>query len=139
MFILPKNELINQAKRHNEITKGTLPYNNVSIRMKAQNMEIDYTKVKKQLKMHQKLTLMYMIHLEKTKRIFTDENLLTHAESNFGYISDPVGSGKSLIVLAAIALTPKLTYEREHKQLASNQIVYYDNNLHPNGYFVSNM
>lgn len=69
------------------------------------------------LKKHQKLLLSYMEEIEKTKKIKLENNSIL--QTNYGFICDIVGSGKSIVILALILNNFKVLNNKENYLLRS--------------------
>ena len=76
------------------------------------------------LKKHQLLMLAYMQYIEKHKCIDLENN--TFIKSNFGYVCDIVGSGKSIIILSLI-LNNFLIPTNNNKKLLDHYSLYSNN------------
>lgn len=91
------NYILKVFENNFDVTTSTLPDDDSLIKG---NVFISDNLQKIKLKQHQLLTLSYMEYIEKYKEIKLEND--TFIRSNYGYICDIVGSGKSIIILALI-------------------------------------
>ena len=100
MEIRSKDVLLNQGRGGsiNNIQKGTLIASNQNLD-NAINLKIE--DISLELRLHQRLVLMYMLHIEQGKKMSIYNSNLS-IKSNFVYYCDPVGTGKSIVILALI-------------------------------------
>lgn len=86
----------------NYIPPTITDYNNLT--MQPENIIIT-------LKVHQLALLKKMLKIEKRKTVFGEsDDRINYIISNVGILGDPVGSGKSLVILALIAASPLVKY-----------------------------
>lgn len=104
---------INFTQDHN-LKNGTFIFDESNL-MKARMLKIE--NISLELKLHQKLALMYMQSFEKNEVIYIKDTNIS-IKTNYLYYCDPTGSGKSIVLLSLI-LNSTINKQSTEKKIKS--------------------
>ena len=109
------------------LSNGTLIFSEENL-LKANALKIN--NIKLDLKIHQKLVLLYLISLEKNSKFEIKEDNIC-IKTNYLFYCDPTGSGKSIVMLALL-LNSEIKNNSEDQRIQDINRLYrysYDENI----------